>query len=103
MFPSSAADPRFQQELHRLTESGFAKMTVGMRHEAVAISAESRNSFHTAFGINPDEQVALENWFDQHTLSLDSPEVLSLNAEPVLPLNDLQGILQWKPRTKIIE
>lgn len=97
MFPKSRADPRFQQELHRLEESGFSKMTRGMRHEAEAITPESRYSFWLAFGINPDEQVALEQWFSEHTLSLDDPEVMSMLSEPPLPLGDLHGLLQWKP------
>lgn len=105
MFPSSGVPgKKYTQELHRLTESGFAKMTQGLKYEAEPTLPESRYSFWLAFGINPDEQVALENYFRTISLNSGDPEVLPLNSEPVLPLNDLQGKLtQWQKLQQLIE
>lgn len=96
MFPSHEPNSRFRQELCRVSESGFAKMADRMKFEAEPRSPESRYSFWLAFGINPDEQVALEEVFSKSRLSLQAPEVAVETVEPILPLGDLQG-LQWHP------
>lgn len=93
MFPETKAGSKtYQQELGRLYATGWAMASQRMTYSNVQVRPESRYSFWIAFGILPDEQIALENRFESMTLGTEGPEVLSLLAEPVLPLGDLR----WK-------
>lgn len=55
---------------NEFADSGFARMTRGMREEAINITPEARYSFWLAYGILPDAQVVLENHFANQQLDL---------------------------------
>lgn len=46
-------------------ESGFEHLAKGMRDDGVVVTPEARVSFWLAWGITPDQQVALEHHFQQ--------------------------------------
>jgi hypothetical protein len=47
-----------------LEESGFKMLARGMQNDGI-VTSESRYSFYLAFGLTPDEQVALETYYDK--------------------------------------
>lgn len=64
-------------------ETGFARMARGMSREVQAITAESRLSYWLAFGVSPDEQVALEKWFERRHLEYSFTQAEGTNACPL--------------------
>lgn len=56
---------------HPGLESGFMNLSRGMQASPRAISAGTRFSFWKAFKVTPDEQIALEQHFAAHKVSLD--------------------------------
>jgi hypothetical protein len=71
MYPATGTDSKkYDQELVRLRATGWAIASQRMTYTNVQVRPESRYSFWLAFGILPDEQVALEEWFGSRTLGL---------------------------------
>ena len=60
--PSKMSEAVFMQ-------SGARMMSAGMDGKWVEVSTEARVSFFSAFGVTPDEQVALEEHYRSWTLS----------------------------------
>lgn len=60
--PSKMSEAVFMQ-------SGAKMMSAGMDGKWVEVSTEARVSFFSAFGVTPDEQVALEEYYRSWTLS----------------------------------
>lgn len=54
-------------------QSGFLMLSKGMKAKLAVVSSEARFSFFVAFGITPDEQVALEEYYD--TLNITENDV----------------------------
>jgi hypothetical protein len=65
------AGARFEGAVAQL-ESGFARLATGMHREYRLVSAEARYSFWLAFGILPDAQVAMEDYYQEVGLDLAS-------------------------------
>jgi hypothetical protein len=88
MFPHS--DVRLKgTEMEALLGSGLQRSARGLKDADNTITDQARYSYWLAFGILPDEQIALEQWFSGINLGEFLIEVDSPMAEPVLPLNDL--------------
>jgi len=67
--------------------TGFRRLSAGLSYQGIPISDEARCSFFFAFGITPDEQLALEAEFVKHRFEVSDIPVGSWNhlAEPLLP------------------
>lgn len=59
-----------------MANSGKEMLRAGMKREVGLIKQESRYSFWLAFGITPDEQIALESYYDGHTIWWREPKLL---------------------------
>jgi len=59
-------------------QSGFLMLSRGMESKIHPITDEARYSFFLAFGVTPDEQTALEQYYDD--LVLDSNDVTCLES-----------------------
>jgi hypothetical protein len=59
-----------------MANSGKEMLRAGMKRQAGPISAETRFSFWLAFGITPDQQVELEQYYDSHTTWWSTPKLL---------------------------
>lgn len=77
---SQGADPLSDPTL----EGGFFRLGVGMEAKRTPVSPESRCSFWVAFGIPPQSQMALEEYYDQ--LGFGTGDVGQRFA--VLPISD---------------
>jgi len=55
----------------------------GMNRCMTAISEETRYSFWLAFGILPDEQIQLEQYYDSLELSFGNKKSLVLDSHPI--------------------
>ncbi len=56
--PSNMSEAVFMQ-------SGSRMMSIGMESKRVPVSEDARYSFYVAFGVTPDEQVAMEEYYSQ--------------------------------------
>jgi hypothetical protein len=63
-------------------EGGLAWLSARMVRRVRLVSDASRFSFYLAFGITPDQQIALEHYFDEYNFSLQHKE---LGASEKLP------------------
>lgn len=61
------------QELKALTESGLWRLRGKMQFEDLEVGPEQRFSFWLAFGITPDEQECLEEFYRSRTISWSAP------------------------------
>lgn len=68
-----------------LTESGFWMMSKGSKRGYGMVSEECRFSFWKAFGVTPDQQIALENHLSQ----------VRIDCELETPYENPADILQW--------
>jgi len=57
-------------------DSGFYRLSKGLKARERVVTSEARVSFHAAFGITPDLQVALERYYDAWELSATLPPSL---------------------------
>lgn len=72
-------------------ESGFERMSLGLRRGPSAVTAETRVSFWLAFGITPDVQCVLESGyhaargpeFDRRRIEVDSLNKLEIPITPI--------------------
>lgn len=67
-------------------QSGSRMMARGMDSKAVAVSADARVSFFAAFGVTPDEQVAMEEYYDGWVLSPEVEEVSDIRCVSSAPM-----------------
>jgi hypothetical protein len=58
-----------------LISSGFYRLSRGMRPVDLEVSMETRMSFWTAFGVTPDQQIWMEQYFDalDHSFNVTAP------------------------------
>nr|UUW21074.1 MAG: reverse transcriptase-like protein [Guiyang tombus-like virus 2] len=76
MFPANSRDKGHRdvtQELKALTQSGFWWLRGSLEYAEYEVLPEHRLSFWLAFGILPDEQVALEEMYTRCTLKWEPP------------------------------
>lgn len=66
-------------------ETGFARLARGMDRKPTTVSAQARYSYWLAFGVLPDEQVALEEFFRLVTPAWETPALMN-NLPIVHPL-----------------
>jgi len=64
-FVGQASSKRNNVDDH-MDNTGFKRLSAGLSYKNVPISAEARCSFYFAFGLTPDEQLALEAEFAMH-------------------------------------
>ncbi len=67
-------------------QSGSRMMSLGMEAKAAPVTADARVSFFRAFGVTPDEQEALEEYYSQWTLSSTIETVGEVTEVSVSPL-----------------
>lgn len=70
---------------HPGLESGFARLAEGMHREYGDIAPVSRYSFWLAFGITPDEQVALEDYYRSWRPDLSILLPRECEVDPLFP------------------
>lgn len=61
------------QELKSLTESGLWRLRGNMQYEDLEVGPQQRFSFWLAFGITPDEQVNLEQFYGSRKIKWSTP------------------------------
>lgn len=62
----SYLDGRVNVRNHLLDNTGMRRMARGMKDENREVDDEARWSFYLAFGIDPQTQTALEDWYHNH-------------------------------------
>lgn len=67
-------------------QSGSRMLSLGMESKYSPVTVEARVSFFLAFGVTPDEQIALEEYYKTWKLSSDVVEVCSVDEVEVSPL-----------------
>jgi hypothetical protein len=67
-------------------QSGFLMISKGLESKSDIITDEARYSFYLAFGMTPDEQVALEMYYNQLVLSNGIIKVHNVNEIMTAPL-----------------
>lgn len=84
----------FKQELDTFFQSGLHKLSIGMHKRVRDIAPETRESFHEAFGLTPEEQISLEGWYMKYRRGT-RPEAFNspYDAEPLTVLGPLSGNL----------
>lgn len=67
-------------------QSGSRMLSLGMESKASFVTSDARVSFFSAFGLTPDEQVALEEYYQQWKLAPVVQEVSMVTEVDVSPL-----------------
>lgn len=88
MFPESNVTVK-GTEFEALLKSGMMRSARGIEKLMNGVTPESRYSYWLAFGILPDAQLALEQWFQGIDVGTFPLQVEVPIVEPVLPLGDL--------------
>jgi hypothetical protein len=76
---------QYGKNVESLEDRGIYRLSRGMEELSREVTDEARVSFTYAFGINPDEQVELENYFSKIKLSTYQGDVPTPSEEFVLP------------------
>jgi hypothetical protein len=79
----------------QMDHSGMRMMTKGLNRTCTTILPLTRDSCYAAWGLTPDQQIAMEHVYDNYTLDLNTPRDISLtnllNYNPII--NELS--LPW--------
>jgi hypothetical protein len=62
--------------------TGMDMLATGLTYKAQSIGAKTRMSFYIAFGVTPDEQEALEEFYDAQTCSWQEPTEVIRFGQP---------------------
>jgi len=64
---------------------GRKKLEEGMAREYGVVTPHTRASFYYAFGITPDEQIALENYYRKMEIRIDSRKEVEISFQAPMP------------------
>lgn len=73
--------------LEHVRDTGFHRLGVGMIGGFMPVSPATRYSFWLAFGVTPDEQVILEEFYDGASVGFTAPiQVVDVDVNPWMPV-----------------
>ena len=62
-----------EKRIKDVERTGMSYLSERMSRQGLEVTPDARSSFFFAFGITPDEQLAMEEWFDNQTPKWQTP------------------------------